>query len=92
MTTELITSPAPTIGTKESPTRDLRGIACKADELIREAGHTVAEEFAIRRNAMSDGASRAVSATHEFARDNPWKVIGVAAVAGLVIGALISRR
>ena len=28
----------------------------------------------------------------EYVHDNPWKVIGIVALAGLVIGALISRR
>ena len=28
----------------------------------------------------------------EYVHDNPWKVIGIVALAGLVIGALIARR
>ncbi len=31
-------------------------------------------------------------ATDEFVHDNPWKAIGIAAGAGLVIGLLIGRR
>jgi ElaB/YqjD/DUF883 family membrane-anchored ribosome-binding protein len=36
---------------------------------------------------------RQVSAdVEEYVQDNPWKVIGIVALAGLVIGALIARR
>lgn len=44
------------------------------------------------RNAALQKARCAADATHEYVRDNPGKAIGVAAVAGLVIGYLLSRR
>jgi len=43
-------------------------------------------------HAVSDKAKCTVDATDQFVRDNPWKVLGVAAAAGLVIGAILSRR
>ncbi|HJV93829.1 MAG TPA: DUF883 domain-containing protein [Azonexus sp.] len=42
--------------------------------------------------AVSDKAKCTADATDRFVRDNPWKVLGVAAAAGLVIGAILSRR
>ncbi|MDP3539488.1 MAG: DUF883 family protein [Azonexus sp.] len=42
--------------------------------------------------AVSDKARCAVDATDEFVHDNPWKVLGVAAAAGMIIGAILSRR
>jgi len=30
--------------------------------------------------------------TDDFVRDNPWQVIGIAAVVGLAVGILASRR
>lgn len=92
MTTELTTSPGPTSGTKESLTPDFRGIIGKADTLIKDAGHSVAGEFDATRQAISHKACRAANTTNEFARENPWKVVGLAALTGLVIGALLSRR
>jgi ElaB/YqjD/DUF883 family membrane-anchored ribosome-binding protein len=36
--------------------------------------------------------NRAASATDGYVRGNSWKVIGVAAVVGLVVGALLRRK
>ena len=35
---------------------------------------------------------RAARATDEYVHDNPWQAIGVAGVAGLLLGLLLSRR
>ncbi|MDO8692658.1 MAG: DUF883 family protein [Sheuella sp.] len=35
---------------------------------------------------------RAVRATDEYVHDNPWQAIGVAGMAGLLLGVLLSRR
>jgi len=43
-------------------------------------------------HAVSDKAKCTADATDQFVRDNPWKVLGVAAAAGIVIGAILSRR
>lgn len=42
--------------------------------------------------AVTEKARCTVNATDGYVRENTWKILGVAAVAGLVIGALISRR
>ena len=44
------------------------------------------------RSAVTDKARGAADATHEYVRENPSKVVGIAALAGLVIGYLLSRR
>jgi len=51
------------------------------------------------RSAVSDTASQLRSQaqqvsqrTDTFVRDNPWQVIGIAAVVGLAVGVLASRR
>jgi len=51
------------------------------------------------RSAVSDTASQIRTQaeqvgrrTDTFVRDNPWQVIGVAAVVGLAVGILASRR
>ena len=43
-------------------------------------------------SALTDKARGSVDATDEYVRNNPWKVLGVAAAAGVVIGAMLSRR
>ncbi|NJA87948.1 DUF883 family protein [Rhodocyclus tenuis] len=44
------------------------------------------------RHAVVHKTRHAAAATQEFVVDNPWTVLGVAAAAGVVIGALLSRR
>jgi ElaB/YqjD/DUF883 family membrane-anchored ribosome-binding protein len=55
--------------------------------------------LAAARSAVADTAvqlrSQAVQAgkrTDSFVRDNPWQVVGIAAVIGLAVGFLASRR
>jgi len=55
--------------------------------------------LAAARSALSDSASqvrdqaRQVSRrTDGYVRDNPWQVVGVAAVVGVVLGMLMTRR
>jgi len=92
MTTEIIATPGSTESTKETLVRDIKGIVGKADHLLKDAGHTVAEEFSATRHAISEKACGAATATHDYVRSNPWKIVGIAAAAGVFIGALISRR
>lgn len=42
--------------------------------------------------AVSGKARCAADATDVFVHENPWKVLGVAAAAGMIIGAILSRR
>lgn len=44
------------------------------------------------RIALGRQACDAADATNEYVRENPWKLIGVAAVAGLITAILLSRR
>jgi ElaB/YqjD/DUF883 family membrane-anchored ribosome-binding protein len=51
------------------------------------------------KSALADGAAqvrgqaRHVSRTTDtYVRDNPWQVVGIAAVVGVVLGVLMSRR
>lgn len=92
MTTEFSTSPGQTDGSKDTLATNLKGLAIKADDLIKKAGNTVAEEFAATRNIVTEKACDAASSTDAYVRGNPWKIVGVAAAAGLVIGGLLSRR
>jgi ElaB/YqjD/DUF883 family membrane-anchored ribosome-binding protein len=55
--------------------------------------------LAAAKSALSDGAAqvrtqaRYVSKTTDtFVRDNPWQVVGIAALIGITVGILVSRR
>ena len=42
-------------------------------------------------SAVLDGSKRSVAATDEYVRDHPWQMVAVAAVAGVIVGAALSR-
>jgi ElaB/YqjD/DUF883 family membrane-anchored ribosome-binding protein len=42
--------------------------------------------------AAQEGGRRAVVATEDYVRENPWPAVGIAAGVGFVIGALTLRR
>lgn len=46
----------------------------------------------IARSVVSKRAREAVDGTQEYVTENPWKVLGVAVAAGVIICAFISRR
>ena len=41
---------------------------------------------------MLDKTRQAAKATDEYVHEHPWHAVGVAAVVGFLLGALISRR
>ncbi|HLS51996.1 MAG TPA: DUF883 family protein [Burkholderiaceae bacterium] len=44
------------------------------------------------QDALVEQGRKAARATDDYVHDNPWQAMGVAAVAGLLLGVLISRR
>ena len=55
--------------------------------------------LAAARSALSDGASQvrtqalqASKTTDSYVRDNPWQVVGIAALIGVAVGILAARR
>lgn len=44
------------------------------------------------QDALVERGRKAARATDDYVHDNPWQAIGVAAVTGLLVGMLISRR
>jgi ElaB/YqjD/DUF883 family membrane-anchored ribosome-binding protein len=42
--------------------------------------------------ALLEKTREAAKVTDDYVRENPWQAVGIAAVAGLVLGILISRR
>jgi len=92
MTTEITTTPSLIESTRDTLVRDIKGIAGKADTLLKDAGRTVSADLSATLHAIAEKACSAANATHEYVRGNPWKIVGVAAAVGVFIGALISRR
>jgi ElaB/YqjD/DUF883 family membrane-anchored ribosome-binding protein len=50
----------------------------------------VKQKMASAQSIASDGYKQAVSATDEYVQENPWRAVGIAAIAGLVAGLLVT--
>ena len=77
----------------------LRATASQAGEKVAAARERIQASLATAKVKLTDAerallekSKLAAKATDEYVRDNPWQAVGVAAVAGLVLGVLISRR
>lgn len=77
----------------------LRATAGQAGEKVA-AARARAEEGLDRARArlrdleddIAQRGRRAVDATDEFVRRDPWKAVGIAVGVGLIVGLLVSRR
>ena len=77
----------------------LRASAGQAGEKISAARERIQASLATAKvklgeaeRAAVEQAKKAARATDEYVQDKPWQAVGIAAVAGLVLGVLISRR
>lgn len=66
----------------------IASVRAKAEESLKTAKARIAEEGKV----AVEKAKSAAKSTDEFVQANPWKAVGVGAVAGLLLGLLISRR
>ena len=67
------------------------GFAAARTKIERKLGEARSRLDDVRM-AVTEKAKHSAGATHEYVRENPWKSIGLAAAAGLIIGFLLRRR
>ena len=80
--------------------QDLLGrVAHVADPEIARLRLKVEGAIATAKKAIGDGADQvqrqaqeAMNASDRYVREQPWQAIGIAALAGLAVGFLVSRR
>ena len=77
MKNQLNASIASLRGSNEKLSNDLGAMMDEASELL---------------DASSDGLRRYAKKTDRYVHANPWKLLGVVAAAGVLIGALLARR
>ncbi len=63
-------------------------VRAKAEESLKTAKVRIAEEG----KEIIEKAKSAAKSTDEFVHAQPWKAVGIGAIAGFAIGLLISRR
>ncbi|MDO8262708.1 MAG: DUF883 family protein [Gallionella sp.] len=66
--------------------------AAAARARIQESLQVVKEHLDTAETAVIERARQAAKVTDEYVHENPWKVIGISALAGAVVGMLIARR
>lgn len=76
----------------------LRATAGQAGEKVAAARERIQENLAAAKarmiaaeEAVIAKTKQAAKATDEYVHENPWKAVGIAAGAGLIIGMLIAR-
>jgi ElaB/YqjD/DUF883 family membrane-anchored ribosome-binding protein len=77
----------------------LRATASQAGEKVAVARERIQASLATAKvklgeaeQVLREKTKEAAKVTDDYVRDNPWQAVGIAAVAGLVLGILISRR
>jgi ElaB/YqjD/DUF883 family membrane-anchored ribosome-binding protein len=59
---------------------------------IRGAAEAVADRAEGTIKSLTAQARQAAGSANDLVRNNPWQALGIAALAGVVIGLLVSRR
>ncbi|HXA36625.1 MAG TPA: hypothetical protein VNW26_09855 [Steroidobacteraceae bacterium] len=73
---------------KDIDTPDIARVRTKVKIALVAAKSAVADTASQLRSQAQEVSKR----TDTFVRDNPWQVVGIAAVIGLAVGFLASRR
>jgi ElaB/YqjD/DUF883 family membrane-anchored ribosome-binding protein len=73
---------------KDVETPDIARVRAKVKMAVSAAKSALADSASqVRGQARQIGKT-----TDTYVRDNPWQVVGIAAVVGVVLGVLMSRR
>lgn len=77
----------------------LRATASQAGEKVAVARERIQASLATAKvklgeaeRALLEKTKEAAKVTDDYVRENPWQAVGIAALAGLVLGILICRR
>ena len=73
---------------KDVETPDIARVRAKVKMALSAAKSALADSAAQVRGQ----AGQITKTTDSYVRDNPWQIVGIAAVVGVVLGAMMSRR
>lgn len=83
-------------GSREKLSKEIGGMVSEASDLLKNFSEENLESaratLSKAQSAITDGAKQYADMTDEYVHANPWKTLGVAAAAGLLIGILLARR
>ena len=66
----------------------IAAVRARAEETLRNARQRIANLDDVVVNQAKDAAKQADT----YVRENPWGAVGIAAVAGLLVGVMIARK
>ena len=76
----------------------LRATASQAGDKVSAARERIQDSLAVAKERLADAqeqvaekAKQAARVTDEYVHENPWRAVGIAAGAGLIVGMLIAR-
>jgi ElaB/YqjD/DUF883 family membrane-anchored ribosome-binding protein len=82
-------------GKADKIARDVTGMVNEASEVIKEYGskkyETARQSLSQAQTYVTDGYHQAADVTDQYVHENPWRAVGIAAAAGVLIGLLIRR-
>jgi ElaB/YqjD/DUF883 family membrane-anchored ribosome-binding protein len=61
-------------------------------ERVQESLHRAKIKLAEAEDVLIDRGKEAARVTDDYVHDHPWRAVGIAAGAGLLVGLLIGRR
>jgi ElaB/YqjD/DUF883 family membrane-anchored ribosome-binding protein len=67
---------------------DVAAVRARVSESIDKAR----DSLSANAGKLQDRAKAVAGTADDYAHDNPWSLIGISAVAGIVIGMLVARR
>jgi ElaB/YqjD/DUF883 family membrane-anchored ribosome-binding protein len=73
---------------KDVDTPEIAKVKAKVKIALAAAKSALADSAA----QVKEQARQATKTTDAYVRDNPWQVVGIAAVIGIVVGVLATRR
>jgi ElaB/YqjD/DUF883 family membrane-anchored ribosome-binding protein len=83
-------------GEKDRLAKDVGGMVNEAGDFLKSFGtqklQSAKQTLSQAGTMVGDNAKQYADITDEFVRANPWKALGVAAAAGVLVGILLARR
>ena len=83
---------------KDVDTPEIARVRAKVKIAVAAAKSALSDGASVAKSALSDRAAqvrthavKAGKTTDTFVRDNPWQVVGIAALLGVAVGVLASR-
>lgn len=92
MTAELTTGQGPVPVRKDALAQDLSNLAGDAGELLKEKLEAAGSRLGEVRTVLAERARQAAGSGNEYVKAHPWRVLGLAAAVGVIVGILAYRR